>query len=292
MSITAPVHDTEGSRSLFKWDNGFAWSYDGDVADSIKQRVKRAGGAVDAKLRVSLAWFNTDDLDLHAETPAGRHIYFGAKQGVLDVDMNAHSVVRDPVENLAFQRLEEGTYRVWVHQFNQREKKDVGFVIEVEANGVARQFTYTHELRQGAKVIAFDIVTSKGLVVDVRPSAELTEGASSTEKWGVKTHTLVPVDTIMLSPNYWDGRAVGARHWFFLLKGCKNPGEVRGFYNEFLHPSLSQHRKVFEVLGGKMKCPKSDEQLSGLGFTSARGDTVTAVVRTSDKQARPYLIKF
>lgn len=24
----------------------------------------------------------------------------------------------------------------------------------------------------------------------------------------------------------------------------------------------------------------------------ARGDTVTAVVRTSDKQARPYLIKF
>jgi hypothetical protein len=62
---------SDGPERLFKWDNNFAWSYDGDVTDSVKQRVKAAGGNVDAKLRVSLSWFNFDDLDIHAITPSG-----------------------------------------------------------------------------------------------------------------------------------------------------------------------------------------------------------------------------
>ena len=83
----------------------------------------------------------------------------------------------------------------------------------------------------------------------------------------------------MLSPNYWRGRKEGAKHWLFLLKDCKNPEPARGFYNEFLAPELAKHRKVFEVLGDKIKCAESSEQLSGLGFTSARDQTVTLVAQ-------------
>lgn len=77
VSITAPVHD--GVERLFKWDNNFAYSYDGNVTDSIKERVKAQGGITDAVLRVSLAWYNKDDLDLYVKEPDGHQIYFGTK---------------------------------------------------------------------------------------------------------------------------------------------------------------------------------------------------------------------
>jgi hypothetical protein len=60
----------------------------------------------------------------------------------------------------------------------------------------------------------------------------------------------------------------GNKHYFFILDGCKQPGTVRGFYNEFLTDKLRDHRKVFEVLGNKMRVEESDEQLTGLGFSS------------------------
>ncbi|MGL4680751.1 MAG: hypothetical protein ACRCWC_15405, partial [Plesiomonas shigelloides] len=78
VSLTAPV--AEDVAPLFKWDNNFAWSYDGNITDSIREKVKRAGGNVDAKLRFSLEWYNTDDLDLHVRTPNGSHIYFGSRR--------------------------------------------------------------------------------------------------------------------------------------------------------------------------------------------------------------------
>jgi hypothetical protein len=56
VSVTAPVHVHVDAGRLFRWNNDFAWSYDGEVADSIKARVKRAGGNTNAALRVSLAW--------------------------------------------------------------------------------------------------------------------------------------------------------------------------------------------------------------------------------------------
>ena len=49
--------------TMFKWDNNFSWAYTGDVTDSIKERVKAAGGNVSGFIRVSLSWHNHDSLD-------------------------------------------------------------------------------------------------------------------------------------------------------------------------------------------------------------------------------------
>ncbi len=276
ITLTAPRDD--GNYKLFQWDNNFAWAYDGDVTDSVKQRVKAAGGNINAKLRVSLSWFNTDDLDLHCKAPGLGHIYFSNKMGILDVDMNAGQVVRNPVENLAFNHLYDGVYEVFVNQFRRRESDDIGFAIEVEFGGIINQYSYPKMLRDSENVPAFNLTIKGGELIGI--DSKLAGGNAGKDKWGVKTETLVPVVAMMHSPNHWGTNRSGAKHLIFALKGCKSPDPVRGIFNEYLRADLNEHRKVFEVLGAKTKCPviADADQVSGVGFSSARGDTVTVVV--------------
>jgi desulfoferrodoxin (superoxide reductase-like protein) len=288
VSMTAPVH--EGSASLFKWGNDFAWSYDGDVTDSIKERVKRAGGKVEGvTLRVSLAWLNGDDLDIHVIEPNGNHIYYGAKQGKLDVDMNAggpHS--REPVENIRWvSKLADGSYRVMVNQFTKRENVDGGFTVEIERSGAITTLNHVAFLPPGNNAEVCSIIVRNGSVIEIAPAQGIVAGSISSEKWGLKTLALIKVNSLVLSPNHWGDFSVGNKHWLFILEGCRNPLPVRGIYNEFLHSRLDQHRKVFEVLGSKTKCPYVENQMSGLGFSSNRGDKVTVVA-----SGRPYTVNF
>lgn len=290
VTVTAPVHADDAATKLLQWDNGFSWSYEGDVADSIKQRVKRAGGNVDnAALRVSLSWSNFDDLDIHCVDPSKNHIFYANKSGVLDVDMNVgFGMTRDPVENLSWTRdkLRNGVYRISVVQFYKRENQDVGFTIEIECAGEIQQFSYTPAV--SGEIRCFDLHIQDGRIVALHMNhPDLTASNASRSVWSVSTETLVPVNTIMNSPNHWGDSTVGNKHWFFILKGCKNPNPTRGFYNEQLNPALRDHRKVFEVLGTKTKCEPTDDQLSGVGFSSGRGDSVTAVVK-----GRAYQIQF
>jgi hypothetical protein len=287
VTLTAPVHENTGR--LFKWNNDFAWSYDGEVTDSIKQRVKKAGGNVEADLRVSLAWHNTDDLDIHVYEPSGRHIYFGDKAGILDVDMNVSQCVRDPVENISYltRSLMDGLYTIKVNNFTKRESTDVGFQLEVEREGVVEQFSYDKALRNKETVTALALEIRDRKVKAVKPLTDLVGGTIPTVKWGLTTGQLVKVDTIMLSPNHWDEQQVGNRHYFFMLKDCRNPDPVRGIFNEYLRGELEGHRKVFETLGAKTKAQPSHDQLSGLGFSSTKRDEITAIV---DNKA--YLVQF
>lgn len=296
VSLTAPVHADAGR--LFKWDNGFAWSYDGEVTDSIKEKVKRAGGKIDADLRVSLAWSNYDDLDLHAEEPNGNKIYWSNKgrantsgQGYLDVDMNAGGAnTREPVENIVWNgRMRDGIYFVKVHQFHKRENDNVGFTLETEYKGVVTQYRYNGAV--SGFVPSLVITVKGGEVEKIEHTKQLTSTVTPVDKWGVRTQTLVPVNTLLASPNHWDDQQIGNKHWFFILKGCVNPGETRGIYNEFLAGPLDQHRKVFEVLGAKTKCPHTPDQLSGVGFSSTQG-AKAVVVAKGDRLNKAYAIEF
>ena len=290
MTLTAPVHDN--TKPLFKWPNNFGWSYDGNVTDSIKERVKTAGGNVtNAALRVSLAWFNNDDLDLHCNF-YDTHIYFGNPMGILDVDMNGRggmSKDRKPVENMSFRSLRDGQYTFRVNQYNRRETIDTGFEVEVECAGQLHNFQFNHAVT--GDVMLFAITIKNGAIADLAiGDKRLISGSASQQKWNINTEQFVKVNTVLNSPNHWDGNAVGNKHWFFILEGCKTDQPARGIYNEFLTPELDKHRKVFELLGDKTKCPVTDEQLSGLGFSSTNPATVTVKV-TGPKLNKIFNVK-
>lgn len=288
VSLTAPVH--QDANNLFKWDNGFAWNYDGDVADSIKARVKAAGGSVTALLRVSLAWFNYDDLDIHCASPFG-HISYRRRRGILDVDMNAGGgKSRAAVENLAFNDLPDGEYKVHVNNYAQRETIDTGFVVEYEYMGATTTLSYEAAVRNKQDIPVLTIQVKNG-VPTMKPSGVVKSSTRPAEKWGLQTQTEVPVQAIALSPNHWGDKGVGNLHWLVFLKGCINPSTTRGLHNEFLRTDLVPHRRVFETLGNKLRCKPSTDQLSGVGFSGTRHEVATFTVK-KDNTTRTYKVQF
>lgn len=298
MALTAPVHPEP--KQLFRWSNDFAWSYGGNVADSIAERVKKAGGKVEgAALRVSLSWFNLDDLDLHVFEPEGRalqglhgmHIHFRHKRGwtggELDVDMNAgQGTTREAVENVVWMtKPPDGPYRVVVNNFTLREHAHPGFVVEVESEGKLSHYAFNKGVRDKQDITVATLHVKNGTVerVDVGDPA-ITASNISREKWGLSTERYVKVNTVMLSPNYWGPNAVGNKHTFLVLEGAKSDEDMRGFYNEFLHPRLEEHRKVFEIIGDKTKCRPTDGHLAGLGFSSTKPDTFRVRIQQGKRQ--------
>lgn len=310
MSITAPVAPTEAR--LFNWDNDFSWSYDGDVADStLKNRVQMAGGRVDGVLRFSHLWNdvgrNTSLMDLHVFLPGssshatrlGNHYPSGPRVGwnrrndtvsggVQDVDYTSPAPSGYvPVENITFPRLDrlkDGDYEFKIHNWALRHPTNSGFKAEIEVGGQLYQYDHPAPLGNKEWVHLATATLRNGSWTIVHHHATTT---SSQKRWGIQTETLVPVDTLMLSPNHWGDTPKGNKHWFFILRDCKNPDPVRGIYNEYLRPDLNEHRKVFEVLGSKTKAPFSEDQLSGLGFSSTQRNSLKVIA-----DGRAYEVQF
>lgn len=281
MSLIAPVH--ADSPNILKWDNNFSWSYVGEMADSVKERVKAAGGRTDGKLRVSLGWSNRDDLDIHVVEPGGNRIYYGDRKsrvsdGSLDVDMHISGPYReDPVENIIWpNNPKSGKYRIEVNNFTRRDNTKTGYRLEVECNGELFVVESASSPRDGARdSYTFEYSQSEGVKVGKEFASDSRPGEPV---WGIRPNTFVPVDMVMFSPNHWDDNATGNKHVFFMIKGCINHDSVRGFYNEFLKEDLNKHRKVFEILASKMKPEHSDEQLSGFGFSTTARKEITVKV--------------
>lgn len=285
VSLIAPADPT--AKSMFKWPNNFSWAYAGEVADSIKERVKRAGGSVTGDLCCRLAWNNTDDLDLHMIEPNGSHIYYASYRrvaspcgGVLDLDANGIDGLRtDPAENIVYadrKTMKEGTYTLSVTQYARRNTTDGGFEAEVEFDGTVLRMAYDKLMTTGSTVSVATISYSKKEGFKVLSS--LPSSQSQKTVWNLPTQTFRRVKAVMLSPNHWD-RPVGNKHYFFMLEGCANEERARGFFNEFLNEELNQHRKVLEVVGAKLKTDESDRQLSGLGFSSTQHNSVLCRVQ-------------
>lgn len=281
------------SPSLFKWNNPFSWAYTGDIADSMKERVKSAGGKIDGVLRFSIQW-NEDgksiiDLDAHAHEPGGAHIYYSSPYrgdrhgftsmgGQLDVDMINPSKIG--VENITWgdkSKMKDGKYRFRIHNYSGHSRFS-GYSAEIEFDGQIHEFSSDRSFtgyKDIASVVLKDGVFSLEDTVKDTNSGRVT---SSKEKWNVKTNQFHKVDKMMLSPNYWDA-ASGNKHYFFMLKGCKADEPLRPFFNEFLKPEFTPNRKVFEIVGAKLKLEDSTQnQLSGIGFSETqRGHIIVRV---------------
>lgn len=314
MTLTAPQYGD--TKSMFKWNNDFAWSYNGNIADSsLRQRVQSAGGRVDGVLRFSHTWNydkrNASLMDLHVFMPGsaahedGCHNRYpgdarvgwnnrnhGPSGGKQDVDYTAAAPVGYvPVENITFpslDKLKNGKYTFKIHNWELRAPTEAGVKAEIEFGGQLFQYEIARPMKHKEWITLAEATLKNGeFTIDHKWAV----GAASQEVWGIKTEQFVKVSTLMLSPNFWDSNEVGNKHWFFILEGCATDEATRGMYNEFLSPEFNKHRKVFEVLGDLMKIEPEGEQMSGMGFSSTRGDTVLVKV-TGNKLYKTYNITF
>ena len=293
VSLIAP---NDGSaKSMFKWGNNFSWAYSGNLTDSMKERVKAAGGDVTGDLRFSIQW-NEDgtdncDLDAHAVEPYGNEIFFrhckkpqrSTFDGQLDVDIITPGS-NVAVENITWpsrSRMKDGTYYFFVNQFSGSVKK--GFRAEIEFDGQIYKFDYPHSMRSGENVHVAEVTLKNG---EFSIKCLLSGDEMSRTVWGLKTNEFVPVSVVCYSPNHWSTvkNPSGHKHLFFMLKGCVNEENPSGMFNEYLVQDLYDHRRVMEALSGQMRVEDSENQLSGIGFAlDKRAEVVVKVKRATER---------
>lgn len=298
VSLIAPVDKT--APSMFKWNNAFGWAYSGNITDSgIKDRVKSVGGRVDGVLRFSIQWNDLDedhnDLDAHCRSASGVPIYYANRHdnvtgGTLDVDIQFPVEKTPAVENITWaskSRMKPGEYRFYVHNFAHRGGEK-GFRAEIEFDGQVFSYNFARNVVHKETIPVATVRLSSDGVFSIEH--RLPNNPSSRDIWGVKTNQFIPASVVMFSPNYWDQQSgIGHRHYFFMLKDCVNPETPNGFYNEFLKEELLQHKRVFEALGNRMSVAKTNDQLSGVGFSSTKRDDL--IVRVKGMTERVLKIK-
>lgn len=300
VSLISPVN--ADAKSMFKWGNNYSWAYTGNMTDSMRERVKAAGGKVDGDLRFSIQWNESGrdncDLDAHCREADGYEIYFGSAKkpkfsstkGQLDVDI-IHPNGAVAVENITWanrRTMKPGDYVFFVHVYSGQAED--GFRAEIEFDGNIYSFNYPHYMRSGSYVEVATVHLSADGTFTIKP--KLTDSMSIKTVWNVNTNSFVPVSVICYSPNYWStvSNPSGHKHLFFMLKDCINDENPSGMFNEFLVQELYDHRKVMEALSAKLRVDDSNDQLSGLGF--ALDKRAELIVKVKGASERTLKIKF
>lgn len=299
MSLTTSKE--KDAKSMFKWDNNFAWNYIGGVADSkMKEEVVKKGGNVIGDLRFSIMWNdekkNLSDLDAHCIEKIGNRkneIYFGNKKsdftnGELDVDIIDPRYTTDQrgiaVENIIYpskKGMKNGEYDFFVDYYTRREGYMNGFKAEIEIEGEVYSYEFSGMPFKNDQVkIAKVFLTDKGF--EIKHMLDNETSINSQKIWGVNTNQFVEVKAITTSPNYWGENATGNEHLFFFLNGCVSAEKPNGIFNEFLKEELYRnHRKVFEALGQMANVEETENQLSGIGFSLTKKNNL--IVKVDNK---------
>lgn len=305
--VTLTKPSISESKPILKWDNGFSWTFKGNLAgkSQIKEEVARKGGNVKGVLNFRLAWNmkgvlegDSSDLDAWAkEIPGGAIGYSTSyragrgkrspRSGQLDVDnMNPRGKIA--VENITWtdlSKMKDGVIALWVNQYSARNSK--GFEAEIEFDGEIFHYTWHKPIpsKRNIRVAEITIENKKFSIKHLIPHTN-----SSKEIWGIGTGEFHDVSLLSLSPNHWGENKVGNKHYMFMLKGCKPEGMIRSFHNEHLIEELKPHRKTLEVLGSKNMVQASDNTLAGIGFNSTVKDEV--ILKLEGNFNRTIKIKF
>lgn len=296
--VTLTTANNPDSKQIFKWDNNYSWTYNGNLAgkSQIKDAVKSAGGKVDGVLRFSIMWADGDgdnsDLDAHCYEPSG-HINFRQKYGFssggnLDVDIQCPSG-KLAVENITYPSLHnmiDGQYKFQIHQYSARNSK--GFKAEIEFDGQIYSYEYKQTVSGLIDIATVILKNGQFTIKHIQPATE-GEGINK-EIYGLETNNFHKVNLVCLSPNHWGINNIGNKHYFFMIDGCKATSEIRSFHNENLIQELADHRKVLEVLGSSNMVESTNKQLSGLGFNATVKDEL--IVKLKGSFSRVLKLKF
>ena len=295
MTLTTSLN--KNSKSLFKWDNPFAWSYRGGISDSkMKDEVMKKGGKVVGDFRFSIMWNddkeNLSDLDAHVKEKfdskdRDNEIYFIHKKslktkGELDVDIiNPNGIA---VENIIYENknnMLNGKYILFVDYYSKGKGYENGFKAEIEIDNEVYTYTFKGKpfYRNDYERVYLAEVTYKDGNFEIKHLLKNEVSTSSTKIWNINTNQFVDVKLITKSPNCWGDRNIGNEHLFFILDNCVSEETPKIFFNEYLKEELFRnHRKVFEALSQFSKIEETNNQLSGIGFSSTkRNDLVLKV---------------
>lgn len=289
---------------MLAWDrpdarNPFSWYYASGIDAEIRRRLHAAGGRYEGvSLRFSLMWNNRNDLDAHAITPEGAHIYYMHKRacrhgGFLDVDMNVHGETDKPIENIRWEtgQAPAGRYQFFVNLYRTHAGPvATPFTAEVEVGGrvytiqgVTRTSNSNNFLPDMVKIA--DFVYAPGQPVAIEEAN--TQPASTTvNAWGVTPGTYVPVTAIVRSPNLWAKPEAThhGQHAFFVLAGCRDTqaGVGRGFFAEMLRSDLRPVRSVMEAYAARTTIADADQaDACGIGISTADTGSLTLRVNGS-----------
>ena len=308
--VTMTTSNDKECKPLFKWNNQFSWTYNGNLAgkSNLTERVISKGGRVDGVFRFSHSWNelerNQSLMDLHVFLPGNEgpsslccedygknlnrvgwnnrnHTKTGGTQDVDYTQVAPENYI--PVENITFptlNKLPEGEYKCKIHNWRFRVtggkgKAEIAFGNEL--------YEYVYPATKHHEWVSIATVTLKDGNWSIKHELEPVNNVPS-KLWGLDTNQFHKVNLMCLSPNYWGNNAIGNKHYFFFLDGCHSDTAMRSFHIENLNGELLQNRKVLEVFGMTDKLEPSDKQLAGLGFTNDSKETLVVKVEGSFKR--------
>ena len=319
--MTLLTSNNPNSKKIFKWDNNFSWTFGNNLTGvsqlNLGQAVQQRGGSVSGAIRFTHSWNelepNQSLMDAHVFMPgydkrfnencvndvypSTRRVGWNCRKdpksgGVQDVDYTAPAPEGYvPVENITFPNvtnMPEGTYIYKIHNWNFRNTGGRGRA-EIAFGGNVYQYVYpATKNKEWVTVARVTLKDGRFTIEHVLPLAQ----QQPVEVFGIQTCQFHEVSLVCVSPNFWQEKGVGNKHYFFMLRGAKAPGKIRSIHNEFLINDLyTNHRRVMEVLGDQLKCESTENQLSGLGFNATVRDEVVLKLQGDFEKGNTKFIK-